>query len=117
MARWVVRGQGRARPPTTSTSSPPNDRSMQQGSDAKLDPFLGRRGFVALGHSSLDLDGTTHRVNHALELRQEAVAGVLYDPAPVPGDFGVDQFPEVRGHPLMRPLLIGPHEARIPRHI
>jgi hypothetical protein len=39
-----------------------------------------------LGHAALDLDGTTNGVDHTRKLGKEAVASVLYDPAPVLGD-------------------------------
>src|SRR6266699_5766687 len=36
--------------------------------NAKLDPFFLRHTGVALGHSALNLNGTTHRIHHAAEL-------------------------------------------------
>jgi len=32
-------------------------------------------------------------------------------------DLGLDQLPEVTPEPFMGALLIGAHEARIPRHV
>jgi hypothetical protein len=46
-----------------------------------------------------------------------AASGVLYDPAPVLGDLGIDQLVKVRPQPFVRPLLIHPHQARVPGHI
>ena len=45
-------------------------------------------------------------------------SSVLRDNAPsVLGNFGVDQIPKVALEPFVRPLLIGTHEARIPRNV
>ena len=85
--------------------------------DAELDPPLWRGALIAFGHPSLHPDRTTDGIGHAGELRQETVAGVLHNPAPVFSDLGVDEFSEVRGEPLMRPLLIRAHQARIGGHI
>ena len=41
----------------------------------------------------------------------------LTTPAPVLGDLRIDQLPEMPFEPLVRPLLIGSPQARIPRHI
>jgi hypothetical protein len=49
----------------------------------------------------LHLDGAPDGVDHALELRQKAVAGVLYDPAPVFHDFRLDYIPEMGLEPLV----------------
>src|SRR4051794_22112605 len=61
--------------------------------------------------SPADPDRTTHRIDHARELGEEAVAGVLYDPPPVLLDFGLNELPEMLLEPFMRPLLIHPHQA------
>src|SRR5215472_5200417 len=51
------------------------------------------------------------------ELGQEPVAGGLYDPTPVLGEFRLDQLPEMGFEPLVRALLIRPHQTRVPRHL
>jgi hypothetical protein len=43
--------------------------------------------------------------------------GSLYGAAPVLADLRLNQLPKVRLEPLMRPFLIRPHQARIPRHV
>jgi hypothetical protein len=55
--------------------------------------------------------------NHAGELREKAVAGVFDHLAPMLGDLRIDQFREVRLEPLVRSLLIRPHQPRIAGHI
>jgi hypothetical protein len=78
--------------------------------------FVPHRAYVP-AHSPLHLDRTTHRIDHALELRQEAVAGVLDDPAPVLRDLRIDQLAEVALEPLVCPFFIHSHQARVARHI
>ena len=39
-----------------------------------------------LGHPALNLHSAAHGIDNTRELCQEAVAGVLHDPAPVLGD-------------------------------
>ena len=69
---------------------------------------------LAVGHPALDFDGTPNAVDYTLKLRQKAVAGVLDDPAPVLRDLRVDQLPEMRFEPLVRPFFIRAHQARVP---
>jgi hypothetical protein len=72
---------------------------------------------ISIGHSPLDLGRTPNGIDRALELDQEAVAGVLDDAAAVLGDLRLDYLPEMRFDPLVRALLIHPHQTRIPRHV
>jgi hypothetical protein len=65
----------------------------------------------------LHLDGAPNGVDHALKLRQKAVAGVLYDPVPLFRDFRLDYIPEMGLEPLVRPLLIRAHETGVTRHV
>jgi hypothetical protein len=85
--------------------------------DAEFHALIGRNSSVALGHPPLHPNGATHRVDHAGEFGQEAIAGVLHDPAVVSGDRWIDQLPEMRPEPFVRALLIRRHQARIARHI
>jgi DNA-binding transcriptional LysR family regulator len=80
---------------------------------AELDPFFRRGSRVPLCHPPLHLRGAPDGVDDAGELGKEAVAGVLYNPAPVLGDLRIDQLPEVPFEPFVRPLLIRPHQTRI----
>ena len=66
-----------------------NDHVAEVDADVKSDAlFLSHLG-LALGHAALDLHGAPHGIHDALELRQQAVAGVLYDPASVLAIFGL----------------------------
>ena len=84
---------------------------------AELDPSLWRGALIPLRHAVLHLYGAPDGIHDARKLRQEAVAGVLYDPAPVVLDLRIDQFPEVGLESFVGPFLIRPHQARVPRHI
>jgi hypothetical protein len=72
---------------------------------------------VTVGHAALDLNGATHRIDHAWKFRQQSVAGILYRMAAVLLDLGLNQLAEMRLEPLVRPLLIRAHQARVPRHV
>jgi hypothetical protein len=85
---------------------PFGDHIAQVDPDAELDPLLWRGGGVPIGHRPLHLHRATHRVNHALELGKEAVAGVLHRAPAMFPDLRLDQLPKVRPQPLVRPLLI-----------
>jgi hypothetical protein len=54
---------------------------------------------------------------HTAKFGQQPVAGVLYGTAPVFPNLRLDQLPEMRFQPFVRPLLIRPHKPRIPCHI
>jgi hypothetical protein len=60
--------------------------------DAKSEaPLLGEIQ-IAVGHRALNFAGAAHRVDHAGEFRQHAVAGGLDDPAMMLADLRIDQF-------------------------
>src|SRR3984957_10863024 len=59
--------------------------------DTKVDALLGREASVALDESGLYFDRAAHRVNHAAELDDRAVARALNDASVVHGDDRVDQ--------------------------
>ena len=81
--------------------------------DAKLDALLGRDLSVALDHSGLDFDRAAHGVNHAPELDEEAVAGLLDHPAVIGLDRGIDQIAAQRPEPRQRAILIRPGKSAI----
>ena len=53
------------------------DHVAKMDANAELDAALGRKPGVALDHAVLHLDGTAHRIDHAAELDEDAVAGRL----------------------------------------
>ena len=67
------------------------DHVAEVYTDAKLDAPFGRYSGVALDEAGLHLDPAAHRVDHAAELDNTAVARALDDAAVMDGDRGVDQ--------------------------
>jgi hypothetical protein len=87
--------------------------------DAEPDTPLVGYLWLTVAHPALDLRGTSHGIHHAGKLGKEAIAGVLYDPAAMFPDLGLDQLPEVGPEPLMGAFLIRPrthdvHEKPMP---
>jgi hypothetical protein len=68
----------------------------QADPDAELDPLLRSSSLIALNHSRPNPDGAPNCIDDARELGQEALAGVLHNPASVLGNIRLDQLPEVR---------------------
>jgi hypothetical protein len=93
------------------------DHVAEVDPDPELDALLGRDARAALGHPPLHLHGTPDGIDHAGELGQEPIAGVLHHAPAMFPDLGLDQLPKVRPQPFVRPLLIRPHQARVPRHV
>jgi hypothetical protein len=85
----------------------PRDYVAEVDADPELDPLVRRDSGVGLGHSPLDLNSATDGGNHAGELRQQAVAGVLYDTAPVLLDLRIDQLPRPAPDTFRFNLLYG----------
>ena len=85
----------------------------QMNADAQFDAPLGRHAGVALDHAVLQLDGAAHRLDHAAELGQRAIAGALDDAAIVHGDRRVDQIAPERAQPRQDAILVGAGEPRV----
>ena len=66
------------------------DDVAEVDADAELDAAVLRHIGVALAHPALDVGGAGHRVHHARELDQHAVAGELDDAALMLGDLAGD---------------------------
>ena len=94
-----------------------NDHIAEVDPDAEVDPLIGRQRRISLNHSPLDLRRASHGVHNARIFRQQAVARVLYDPAPVLLDLRIDQLLEVRLEPFVGLFLGRPHQARIAGHV
>ena len=86
-----------------------NDHVTEINADAEPDAALFVHVRLTVDHSSLELHGASHRIHHARELGQQAVAGVLYGAPSMLGDFRVHQLAEVRLQAFVRALLIGAH--------
>jgi hypothetical protein len=68
------------------------DDVAEMNADAKLNAPFGREAEVALDEAVLYFDGAAHRIDHAAELDDCAVASALDDATVMGGDGGVDQI-------------------------
>jgi hypothetical protein len=94
-----------------------NDHVAEVDADAKPNAPIVRHLRLAVDHPALNLSGAAHCVHNTWKFRQQAVAGVLYDAAPVLLDFRINHLPEMRFEALLRALLVNSHQARIADHI
>ena len=82
------------------------DDVAQMNADAKFDAAIGRHARIALDHRVLHFDGATHRVDHAAELDERAVAGALDDATVVHRDRRIDQIAAQRAQPCERAIFV-----------
>ena len=68
----------------TSPRLTPRETCMRRSSVTLL--------LVTVDHPSLHLDSTTHRIDDARKLRQQTVASIFDDAAPVLPDLRINQF-------------------------
>src|SRR6202022_1945882 len=68
-----------------------NDDVADIDPNAKLDPLPLRHICVALHHATLNIKSTAHGVDHAAELGQHSITGVLDNTAAVFGNLGIDE--------------------------
>jgi hypothetical protein len=67
----------------------------------------------ALGQAALNFDGTAHRVDHAAELDNCAVAGALDDAAVMHGEDWIDQVAPKGAEPSEYSILIRACKPRV----
>src|SRR5712664_780418 len=65
-----------------------DDDITDVNADAIFDPLDLRHIGILFGHTALDFVGTSHGVDHAGELNESAVPGILDDAAVMLSDFG-----------------------------
>src|SRR5262249_40916264 len=85
--------------------------------DAKPNPHVFRYLELAVGHPALDVDSAPHGIQNTRKFRQEAVAGIFYDAAPMLRDLRIDQLPEMRFEPLVRSFFVSSHQKGVAGHI
>ena len=66
------------------------DHIAEMDADAEIDAALGRHTGVALDHGVPDFESAAHRVDHAADFDQRAVAGALNDAPAMNGDGRID---------------------------
>ena len=81
--------------------------------DAEFDSSVLRHAGVALDEPVLDLDRAAHRVDHAAELDDRAVAGAFYDTAVMSCDGWIDEVAAEPPQARKCPILVGAGEPAI----
>ena len=94
-----------------------DDDVAEVDADAEVDALVGGDIGVALGHPALHRDGAAHRIDHAGEFDQHAVAGRLDDPPAMVSDRGIDQLAAQCLQRSQRAFLVHPDQPRIARDI
>jgi hypothetical protein len=94
-----------------------NDNVAHVDTHAKLNPFILKYVGIARGHTALNFDSATYRIDNTAELHQHAVAGVLNDPSTVFGDFGFDERAKMVLQLDVCALLVAAHEPAVSGHI
>jgi hypothetical protein len=78
--------------------------------DAVFDPLVSRHAGVAGAHAGLRLDGAAHRVDHAPELDDRAVAGALDDATVMHRNDRVDEIATKGSQAREDAVLVGSRE-------
>src|SRR5262249_29564115 len=94
-----------------------SDHVAEIDADPKPDAPVVRHFWFAVDHPALNLHSAANGVYNTRKLRQEAIAGVLHNPATVLLDLRIDKFPEVCLEAFVRTFLIRTHQPRIAGHI
>ena len=94
-----------------------DDDVAEVDADPERDAPVLRHTRVALGQALLHLDRALHRLDHARELDQRAIAHQLDDAAVVLGDLRFDEFLAMRLERCERARLVGRHEPRVADHV
>ncbi len=94
-----------------------DDHVAEIDPDPQHDPRLAQ-GLIGKGAvRALHRDGAIHRIDHAAEFDDGAVADQLDDAAVMGGDRRVEDRLPVLLEGGQRALLVGPHQARIADHV
>ena len=74
--------------------------------NAELNAALGRQASVPLDHAVLHLDRAAHRIDHAAELNEAAIAGALDEAPAMRGDRGINQIAAQPPQPRQGAILV-----------
>ena len=85
--------------------------------DAEFDPLVLRHVDVLFGHAALNFVGTSHGVDHAGELGNSAVPGILDDTSVMLSDFGIENRSSKRFQSRQRAFFVYPYQAARARDI
>src|SRR6516165_11694733 len=88
-----------------------NDHVAEINADAEPNAPLVWHLRLAVAHPALDLSRAAYCVDHAREFRQQAVASVLHNTAPMLLDLRNNQLPEMRLEAFVRAFLVHTHQT------
>jgi len=91
------------------------DRALN--ADPKFDPFVLWHIGILFGHAALDFVGTSHGVDHAGELNESAVPGILDDASAMISDFGIEKRLSESFQLRQRAFFVDPYQAARARDI
>jgi hypothetical protein len=94
-----------------------DDNITDVNTDAKFDPLvLGHIG-ILFRHAALDFVGTSHGVDHAGELNESAVPGILDDASAMISDFGIKKRLSKNFQLRQRAFFVDPYQTARARDI
>jgi hypothetical protein len=94
-----------------------DDNITDVNADAKFDPFVLRHSGIVFGHAALDFVGTSHGIDHAPELNESAVPGILDDAPAMIADFGIKKRLSQSFQLRQRAFFVDPYQAARARNI
>jgi hypothetical protein len=94
-----------------------DDNIANVNADAKFDPFVLQDIGILLCHAALDFVGTSHGVDHAGELNESAVAGILDNAPAMITDFGIKKRLSKSFELRQRAFFVDPYQAARARDI
>ena len=94
-----------------------DDNITDVNADAKFDPLVLRHIGILFGHAALDFVGTSHGVDHAGELNESAVPGILDDASVMLSDFGIEKRLSESFQLRQRAFFVDPYQAARARDI
>ena len=86
-----------------------DDNITDMNADAKFDPLDLRHIDILFCHAALDFIGTSHGVDHAGELNESAVPGILDDASAMLSDFRIEKRLSESFQLLQRAFFIDPY--------